>query len=258
MRVYLLIFKGRLFTPSIVEHVAVSGDFDLVGVGGVGGRKAGSTTQWLSSQTRFWGIWASLWIGAATLLRALPEWLGFPRPLRRLSSLGSTCDALEIPYDDVADVNDPALRRKLEGLDLDVIVCFQQQIFGAELLALPRLGCLNVHTGVLPGYRGFKPVFWMHSRGEERLGVTVHTMTGQIDVGRVVAQRGWRRRPQSSVLENQLWSYRCAAHTIIEAVEKLPRVAIADLPTISLESPYFKAPTRAERDAAIAAGTRLL
>lgn len=258
MRVYLLIFDARLFTPPIVEQVAVSGGFELVGVGGVGGRRAGSQSGWLFGQLRYWGIWGSFWIAVASILRAIPGAIGVPRPFRRLSSLAATCDALEIPYDEVADVNDPAFLDRLARLDLDLIVSFQQQIFGPRLLALPRLGCLNVHTGILPGYRGFKPVFRMVSSGEARLGVTVHSMTPALDAGRVVTQRGWRRRPGSSVLENQLWSYRCAAHCIVEAVERMATGGIDQLPEIAPDSPYFKAPTRAERDAAVAAGTRLV
>jgi methionyl-tRNA formyltransferase len=258
MRVYILIFKSRLFTPPVVEHVAVSGKFDVVGVGGVAPTRAGSFRKWLSAQTEYWGVWGSFWIIAATLFRALPEKLRFPRPFRRLSSLRSVCAALEIPYADVADVNEAAFLKSLASRDIDVLICFQQQIFRKELLALPRLGCLNVHTGILPGYRGMKPVFWMHSRNEPELGVSVHAMSESLDVGPVVVQRRWRRRPGSSVLENQFWSYRCAAQCIVEAIEKLPVTAMDMLPQVSAETPYFKAPTKRERDRAVRAGTRLV
>lgn len=258
MRVYILIFKSRLFTPAVIEHVAVSGDFEIVGVGGVAASRAGSFRKWLSSQTGYWGVWGSFWIIAATLIRALPEKLRFPRPFRRLSSLRSVCGALEIPYADVADVNSVGFLETLVALDIDVVVCFQQQLFRKELLEIPKLGCLNVHTGILPGYRGMKPVFWMHSRREPELGVSIHAMSASLDVGPVIVQRRWRRRPNSSVLENQFWSYRCAAQCIVEAIEKLPTLATDSLPNVSAESPYFKAPTKSERDSAVRAGTRLV
>lgn len=258
MRVYLLIFKSRLFSPAIVEHIAVSGDFDLVGVAGIGARKSGSAGKWLAAQIGYWGYWGSFWIIAATLFRAIPEKLGFPRPFRRLSSLRSACGALEIPYDEPTDVNSPEFLQKLAGLEIDAIVCFQQQILGKELLGLPRLACLNVHTGILPGFRGLRPVFWMQSLGERELGVTVHTMEDRIDTGRIVVQRKWRRRPGSSVLENQCLSYRCASQCVVEAVEKLPAIAVESLPEIAGRTPYLKAPTRMERDKAVASGTRLV
>ena len=258
LRVFLLVFPGSLFMPPVVEHVAVSGQFELVGVGGVAARKRGSATAWLREQTGYWGWWGSAWIIAATIARKLPALLRFPRVFRRLSSIADTCRALEISYQVIPDPNDPAFIARLRDLEVDVIVSFQQRIFKRELLDAPRIASLNVHTGILPGYRGFKPVFRMQSRGEPEMGVTVHTMEESIDTGRIVVQRRWKRRARSSVLENQFWSYRCAAQCIVEAVEKVGLVAPADLPDVPDDSPYFKAPTREERDRAVANGTRLL
>ena len=258
MRVFLLVFPSSLFMPSVVEHVVVSGQFDVVGVGAVEPRKQGSKMAWLRAQVDYWGIWGSAWIGGATLLRKLPALLRFPRVFRRLSNLAEVCEALEIPYEAVADVNDPAFVARLRDLDVDVIISFQQGIFKSALLQAPKIACLNVHTGILPGYRGFKPVFWMQARGEPEMGVTIHTMSETIDTGRIIVQRRWKRRAASSVLENQLWSYRCAAQSIVEAIEELGQLATRAGEDIPASSPYFKAPTRAERDLALATGTRLL
>lgn len=258
MRVFLLVFNGSLFMPPVVEHVAVAGRFELVGVGGVEAQKRGSRRAWIGAQLGYWGAWGSAWIVAATIFRRLPSLLRFPRALRRLSSLAELCSALEIPYAPVPDVNDPAFLAKLRSLEVDLIVSFQQRIFKRALLEIPKLGCLNVHTGILPGYRGFKPVFWMQSRSEPELGVTVHKMSEQIDTGPIIVQRRWKRRACSSVLQNQLWSYRCAAHCIVEAVEKIGKCPPQRFDDISATSPYFKAPTKAERDLALASGTRLV
>ena len=258
VRVFLLVFPSALFMPPVVEHVVVSGQFEVIGVGGFAPRKRGSAGAWLRDQIDYWGLWGSAWIIGATILRKLPSLLHFPRAFRRLSSVAETCDALDIPYERVADVNDAAFVARLREAGVDVIVSFQQAIFKRELLQAPTIACLNVHTGILPGYRGFKPVFWMQSRGEPEMGVTIHVMNESIDTGRIVAQRRWRRRDRSSVLENQLWSYRCAAQCIVEAVERIAQIAPRPDAEIPDHSPYFKAPTRAERDHALANGTRLL
>jgi methionyl-tRNA formyltransferase len=103
-----------------------------------------------------------------------------------------------------------------------------------------------------------KPVFWMHSRREPELGVSIHAMSASLDVGPLIVQRRWKRRPNSSVLENQFWSYRCAAQCIVEAIEKLPEAAMDSLPQVSADSCYFKAPSKSDRDSAVRAGTRLV
>ena len=258
LRVFLLVFPSSLFMPSVVEHVAICGRFEVVGVGGVAARKRGSARGWTREQIGYWGPWASAWIVGSTIVRRLPSLLRFPRVFRRLSSLAETSAALEIPYAPVADVNDPAFIAKLRDLEVDMLVSFQQRIFKSALLATPRVACLNVHTGILPGYRGSKPVFWMHARGEPEMGVTIHTMHENIDTGRIVVQRRWKRRSRSSVLENQLWSYRCAAHCIVEAVELVGRGMQLEAADVPADSAYFKTPTKADRDLALTNGTRLL
>jgi hypothetical protein len=257
MRVYILIYKSALFTPRVVEHVAVSSNrYEIIGVGGVGAKKSGSFLQWVRVQWDYWGFWAATWVICFTTLSRLLGYLPVPRAFRRLSSVAASCDALEIPYEEVADVNSPAFLASLRERGVELIVCFQQQIFKSELLNLPSAGCVNVHTGILPGYRGFKPVFWMHARREPEMGVTVHRMEKKIDAGEIVVERRWKRRPHSSVLENLFWSYQCASHCIVDAIERLIG-SPAPTARSSIEG-YYRAPTREERILEVKAGTRMI
>jgi methionyl-tRNA formyltransferase len=57
-----------------------------------------------------------------------------------------------------------------------------------DVLAVPKLGVLNVHPSALPRYRGPSPVLWAIRSGDPYLGVTVHRMTERIDAGPVLAQ----------------------------------------------------------------------
>jgi methionyl-tRNA formyltransferase len=57
-----------------------------------------------------------------------------------------------------------------------------------DVLAVPKLGVLNVHPSALPSYRGPSPVLWAIRSGDPYLGVTVHRMTERIDAGPVLAQ----------------------------------------------------------------------
>jgi methionyl-tRNA formyltransferase len=58
----------------------------------------------------------------------------------------------------------------------------------AELLALPRLGSINVHPTILPRYRGPNPLFWMLMNGEKEAGMTIHRMDAEFDTGPILAQ----------------------------------------------------------------------
>lgn len=71
--------------------------------------------------------------------------------------------------------------------DAVAVACFPWRL-PAALLALPRLGCLNVHPALLPAGRGPEPVFWTLRRGERRTGATVHLMDAGFDTGPILAQ----------------------------------------------------------------------
>ncbi len=71
---------------------------------------------------------------------------------------------------------------------LCIVACFPRLI-SESLLAVPRLGFLNVHPSLLPEYRGPAPLFWQLRTGEQRTGVTVHWMDAQFDTGAIAAQR---------------------------------------------------------------------
>ncbi len=71
--------------------------------------------------------------------------------------------------------------------DLICVSCFNQ-IFPPPLLALPRLGCLNVHPSRLPHFRGPSPLFWVFHEGQPETAVTVHFMDAGIDTGDIALQ----------------------------------------------------------------------
>jgi len=74
------------------------------------------------------------------------------------------------------------------GPELIVVVAYGQ-ILPPEILALPRFGCLNVHTSLLPKYRGAAPIQWAILNGESETGVTVMRMDAGLDTGDILTQR---------------------------------------------------------------------
>ena len=72
--------------------------------------------------------------------------------------------------------------------DLIVVVAYGQ-ILPQTILDLPRLGCLNVHTSLLPKYRGAAPIQWAIADGEPETGVTIMKMDAGLDTGPILAMR---------------------------------------------------------------------
>lgn len=66
---------------------------------------------------------------------------------------------------------------------IDLIVNARtRSIFKPEILKAPRLGCINIHHGLLPGQRGLMCDFWAHLENEPS-GFSIHQMTSKIDDG---------------------------------------------------------------------------
>ena len=77
--------------------------------------------------------------------------------------------------------------RKLQP-DLIVVAAYGQ-ILPPAILELPRLGCLNVHTSLLPKYRGASPIQSALLNDESETGVTIMKMDAGLDTGDILAQQ---------------------------------------------------------------------
>jgi methionyl-tRNA formyltransferase len=86
--------------------------------------------------------------------------------------------------------NVPEVEERIRGLKPDFYFSFYyREMLKAPLLAIPRLGALNMHGSLLPKYRGRVPVNWAIIRGETETGATLHYMTEKPDNGDIVAQQ---------------------------------------------------------------------
>lgn len=70
-----------------------------------------------------------------------------------------------------------------------IIVHSYSMLLPPEILAIPTLGCINIHAALLPQYRGANPIQWAILNSETETGVTMHWMTDKFDTGDIIAQR---------------------------------------------------------------------
>jgi methionyl-tRNA formyltransferase len=71
--------------------------------------------------------------------------------------------------------------------DLIVVVAYGQ-ILPQSILDLPEFGCINIHTSLLPKYRGAAPIQWSIANGETETGVTIMKMDAGLDTGPILSQ----------------------------------------------------------------------
>jgi methionyl-tRNA formyltransferase len=141
-------------------------------------------------------------------------------------------------------INTPETRRELAALDADLfVVCDYGQILAADTLAVARLGGINLHSSLLPKYRGAAPINWAIYHGETETGVTVIHMTPQVDAGPCIAQAHILIGPDETAveLENRLsdlgaWLVRRA----IDAIEAGRLEVIPQNPALASRAPRLK------------------
>lgn len=84
--------------------------------------------------------------------------------------------------------------------DLLIVVAYGL-ILPASVLAIPRLGCLNVHASLLPRWRGAAPIQRAVLSGDARTGVSLMRMDAGLDTGPVYAMEETRIEPGETAAE---------------------------------------------------------
>lgn len=97
--------------------------------------------------------------------------------------------ALGLPVYQPVKMRDGEALSILQKLRPDLIaVAAYGKILPVDILELPRLGCVNVHSSLLPRYRGAAPINWAILNGDDETGVTIMNMAEGMDTGDILAQ----------------------------------------------------------------------
>jgi folate-dependent phosphoribosylglycinamide formyltransferase PurN/GNAT superfamily N-acetyltransferase len=89
------------------------------------------------------------------------------------------------------DLHAPESLAVLRGLKPDLGVVFAAYRLKPEVFTIPRLGCLNLHLGHAPEFRGSSPAFYEMLKGVPTVGVTVHRISEGLDAGPIIAQESF-------------------------------------------------------------------
>jgi methionyl-tRNA formyltransferase len=118
------------------------------------------------------------------------------------------------------------------------------QIFKQPLIDLAPKGCLNLHTALLPKYRGLMPSFWVLKNNETETGVSVFFVDKGIDSGPILVQK--KIKIDNNMSQSQLikLSKRIGMDAIIEAIELIKNGSFKLLPNPEAEMTYFSFPAR--------------
>lgn len=165
-----------------------------------------------------------------------------------------------IPVCRPKDINSEEFLEHLrDNIRPDVIVSVAaSQIFKKQILAVPRLGCINVHTGPLPRYRGMLPTFWVLLNGETETAVSVHYMGAKLDDGEIILQTRIDISPEDTLDSLIRRAKQVGVDALLEALRRIEAGTVSPLPNDRSQSTYFSFPTPKDVERLRAMGRRLL
>jgi methionyl-tRNA formyltransferase len=86
-------------------------------------------------------------------------------------------------------LSQPGVFEELSALQPDIIVVVAfGQILRTNVLKLPRLGCVNIHSSLLPRWRGAAPIQWAILSGDQESGISTMHLVEKLDAGDVLLQ----------------------------------------------------------------------
>ncbi|MDH7578546.1 MAG: formyltransferase family protein [Bacillota bacterium] len=98
-------------------------------------------------------------------------------------------EGTSIPLKFALDVNSDNVKKILKKVapDLLISVSCPQQV-SVEILEIPTVNSINIHSSLLPKYAGLAPYYWVLCNGEKLSGTTVHYMSPKLDEGNILVQ----------------------------------------------------------------------
>lgn len=122
--------------------------------------------------------------------------------------------------------------------DLCVTAAFGQ-ILSQEILDIPRIGTVNVHSSLLPKYRGSAPINWAIMEGETITGVTTMMTDKGLDTGDILLQKEMEILPGETADELTARMAPVGAELLIETIRRLEEGNCPRVPQNEDEMSYF-------------------
>ncbi len=117
------------------------------------------------------------------------------------------------------------------------------QIFKRKLLDIAPNGCINLHTALLPKYRGLMPTFWVLKNDETFTGVSVFLVDEGIDSGPILVQKKIRigNLNHAQLIKK---TKKIGMDCIIEAVKLIKSDNFELIPNPDEKKSYFSFPSK--------------
>ncbi|MBB78733.1 MAG: formyl transferase [Crocinitomicaceae bacterium] len=142
------------------------------------------------------------------------------------------------------DINSQESLEIIRAYSPDLLVSILgNQIFKRKLIDLAPKGCINLHTALLPKYRGLMPTFWVLKNNEKFTGVSVFFVDEGIDSGPIIIQKKVEigARSQAELIKH---TKKIGMEAISDAVVQIMKGSVELKPNRDKEKTYYSFPTK--------------
>jgi len=178
----------------------------------------------------------------------------------RFAGFGELERRFGVPVQALASLKDQGSLHRLRDARADLFISIRfGMILGTEALGIPPSGVLNLHSGLLPRYRGVLATLRALLNGDTEIGCTLHWIDSPgIDVGRIVETARTAVAKEHSLLWHILSLYRPGARLIMNAIRRLERgEPVSGTAQDPSASAYYSFPTEDDLIRFTALGWRL-
>lgn len=196
----------------------------------------------------FYGLLDFARLGARYSWAKLADRLNRWRPMTRPYSAADVARRYSLPIYRPAKINAPDFVETLrEDIRPDLLISVAaSQILKRDILQVPPLGCINLHSAPLPRYQGMMPNFWTLVHNEPEAAVTVHYMVEKLDAGDIILQRPVPIYPTDSLDDLMVRSKKIGVQALLAAAEQIEHGTAQPRSMDPSQATYFSFPERAD------------
>jgi methionyl-tRNA formyltransferase len=177
--------------------------------------------------------------------------VNLPLPKDRKSNARSFAQIDEIlshPHRELNDINSKKGIELIQQIEPDLIISIRfGVILKDQIINIPKHGVINLHSGLLPEYRGVMATFWAMLNQEKVIGTTLHYIDdASIDTGRVIARTNLKVDKTKSYLWHVLQLYNDGIQNISSTICRIESNLPIEIRNQCNAGSYFSFPSEEE------------
>tara|TARA_B100000287_G_scaffold420432_1_gene459800 strand:- start:153 stop:803 length:651 start_codon:yes stop_codon:yes gene_type:complete len=119
-------------------------------------------------------------------------------------------------------VNSTSTINLIKSLNPDLIFVFGSSLLKPNVFNIAKVGCINIHTGLVQYFRGVDSSFWaIYNEQPQAIGATLHFINNTIDAGDIIDQRHAELSVEDDLDDLFLKSCKCGFDMLLDNLDKI-------------------------------------